>query len=191
MSERLQPAIWGGLFIGVLSALPFVNLPNYCCCCLWVLVGGALAAYLRQQNSPYQIDAAEGAIVGLMAGAIGGVIYSILSIPLQMVVGPMLEQWTERMMSQNPDVTPEMRDMFQRLSTSSGARLLSVLVTLVVDSIFGMLGGLIGVAIFKRNLPPPPPPGTIDISPSPIVPPPPPPTAPPPPPPPPPAAVDI
>ena len=167
MSERLQPAIWGGLFIGVLSALPFVNLPNYCCCCLWVLVGGALAAYLRQQNTPYQIDAAEGAIVGLMAGAIGGVIYSILSIPLQMFVGPMLEQWTERMMSNNPDVTPEMRDMFQRLSTSSGARLLSVLVTLVVDSIFGMLGGLIGVAIFKRNLPPPPPPGTIDIPPSP------------------------
>jgi hypothetical protein len=111
---------------------------------------------LRQQNTPYQIDAAEGAIVGLMAGAIGGVIYSILSIPLQMLVGPMLEQWTERMMSNNPDVTPEMRDMFQRLSTSSGARLLSVLVTLVVDSIFGMLGGLIGVAIFKRNLPPAP-----------------------------------
>jgi hypothetical protein len=189
MSERLQPAIWGGLFIGVLSALPFVNLPNYCCCCLWVLVGGALAAYLRQQNTPYQIDVAEGAIVGLMAGAIGGVIYSILSIPLQMFVGPMLEQWTERMMSNNPDVTPEMRDMFQRLSTSSGARLLSVLVTLVVDSIFGMLGGLIGVAIFKRNLPPPPPPGTIDIPPSAIIPPPPPPIAPPPPPPPP--AVDI
>ena len=191
MSERLQPAIWGGLFIGVLSALPFVNLPNYCCCCLWVLVGGALAAYLRQQNTPYQIDAAEGAIVGLMAGAIGGVIYSILSIPLQMFVGPMFEQWTERMMSQNPDVTPEMRDILERLSRSSGVWFLSVLVTLVVDSIFGMLGGLIGVAIFKRNLPPPPPPGTIDIPPSPIIPPPAPPIAPPPPPPPPPAAVDI
>ena len=59
MSDRLQPAIWGGLFIGVLSALPLVNAVN-CCCCLWVLVGGALAAYLRQQNNPYQIDAAEG-----------------------------------------------------------------------------------------------------------------------------------
>jgi hypothetical protein len=100
-----------------------------------------------------------------------------------MFVGPMLEQWTERMMSQNPDVTPEMRDMFERLSRSSGAKLLSVIVTLVIDSIFGMLGGLIGVAVFKRNLPPPPPPGTIDIPPSPIVPPPPSPIAPPPPPP--------
>jgi zinc transporter ZupT len=87
-------------------------------------------------------------------------------------------------MSNNPEFTPEMRDVFERLSTSSGARFLSVLVTLVLDSIFGMLGGLIGVAVFKRNLPPAPPPGTIDIPPSPIVP-------PPPPPPPPPAAVDI
>jgi hypothetical protein len=66
MSDRLQPALWGGLFIGVLSALPLVNLEN-CCCCLWVLCGGALAAYLRQQNNLYQIDAAE-VRSGLMAG---------------------------------------------------------------------------------------------------------------------------
>ena len=43
MNDRLQPAFWGGLFIGVLSALPLVNAGN-CCCCLWVLCGGALAA---------------------------------------------------------------------------------------------------------------------------------------------------
>ena len=95
MSDRLQPALWGGLFIGVLSALPLVNAGN-CCCCLWVLMGGALAAYLRQQNNPYQIDAAEGAIVGLMAGAMGGVVSTILSIPIQMLTGPMQEEWMER-----------------------------------------------------------------------------------------------
>ena len=95
MSNRLQPALWGGLFIGVLSALPLVNAGN-CCCCLWVLMGGALATYLRQQNNPYQIDAAEGAIVGLMAGVVGGIVYSILSIPLQMLAGPMQQEWMER-----------------------------------------------------------------------------------------------
>ena len=69
MTDRLQPAFWGGLFIGVLSALPLVNAGN-CCCCLWVICGGLLAAYLRQQSSPLPIDAAEGALVGLMAGAL-------------------------------------------------------------------------------------------------------------------------
>jgi len=181
MSDRLQPALWGGLFIGVLSALPLVNAGN-CCCCLWVLVGGALAAYLRQQNNPYQIDAAEGAIVGLMAGALGGVVSSLLSIPFQMMAGPMQAEWIERILSSNPDITPEMRDMVERLTTSSGAWLVTFIMSVVVYSVFGVLGGLIGVAIFKRNLPPPPPAGTIDIPPSPMAPPPP---APPPPPPPP------
>ncbi|MET0213646.1 MAG: hypothetical protein ABW292_11615, partial [Vicinamibacterales bacterium] len=97
MSDRLQPALWAGVFIGVLSALPIVNFAN-CCCCLWVLVGGALAAYLRQQNNPYQIDAAEGAIVGLMAGAIGGIVYSVLSIPVQILTGPLQQQWMDRWM---------------------------------------------------------------------------------------------
>jgi hypothetical protein len=32
-----------------------------------------------------------------------------------------------------------------------------------------MLGGLLGVAIFKKNAPPPPPPGTIDVTPMPPV----------------------
>jgi Family of unknown function (DUF5518) len=184
MSDRLQPALWGGVFIGVLSALPLVNFAN-CCCCLWVLVGGALAAYLRQQNNPYQIDAAEGAIVGLMAGAIGGLVYSVLSIPFQLLTGGLQQQWMDRMMSSNPDFTPEMRDFVERMTTSSGARVIGMMISVVIYSVFGLLGGLIGVAIFKRNLPPPPPPGTIDIPPSPISPP----LSPPPPPPPPPVEV--
>jgi len=34
----------------------------------------------------------------------------------------------------------------------------------VISTVFGLLGGLLGVAIFKKkDLPPPPPPGTIDV----------------------------
>lgn len=177
MSDRLQPALWGGLFIGVLSALPLVGFAN-CCCCLWVLVGGALAAYLRQQNNPYQIDAAEGALVGVMAGALGGVVYSILSIPIEMLTGPMQARWMESLLSNNPDVPPEMRDAIESATRGSAgvlARLVGAIVSVIVFAVFGVLGGLIGVAIFKRNLPPPPPPGTIDIPSYPVAPPPPPP----------------
>ena len=34
-------------------------------------------------------------------------------------------------------------------------RLVGMLVSVVIDVIFGMLGGLLGVAIFKKNTPPP------------------------------------
>jgi hypothetical protein len=165
MNDRLQPAFWGGLFIGVLSALPLINFGN-CCCCLWVLCGGALAAYLRNQNSPVQIEAAEGALVGLIAGAIGGVIASVLSIPFQMFVGDYSRQMMERILASNPDVPAETREAIERFSSGAGGvamRFVGMLVSVVIDVIFGMLGGLLGVAIFKKNSPPPP--GTVEVLP--------------------------
>ena len=113
--SRLQPALLGGLLIGVLSALPLVSAGN-CCCCLWVVCGGALAAYLRQQNLPTQIAASEGAVVGLFAGLIGGVAATILSIPLEMAMGQFQQQMLERMSDQQ-DMPPELRQMIERFAT--------------------------------------------------------------------------
>ncbi len=56
MSSKFQPALLGGLVLGVLSALPIVSIGNVCCC-LWVISGGVLAAYLLQRN---QADAHRG-----------------------------------------------------------------------------------------------------------------------------------
>jgi hypothetical protein len=164
MNDRLQPALWGGVAIGVLSALPVVNYGN-CCCCLWVLLGGGLAAYLRQQNTPYQIQPSEGAIVGLMAGIFGAMIGAVISIPLYLYMGPMQQQAFERVFENNPDVPPELRDFMVRFATGPGAWVFGLLFALCIDAVFGTLGGLLGVAIFKKNLPPPPPPGTIDVPP--------------------------
>jgi hypothetical protein len=165
-SARLQPALWGGLFIGVLSALPLISAGN-CCCCLWVVSGGALAVYLRQQNTPYEIPASEGALIGLIAGAIGGLVAGLLSIPLHAMTAGMQQQIIERILSSNPDMPPEARDVLQRFSTGAALQAGFLLLGVVVDTIFGMLGGLLGVAMFKKNAPPPPPPGTIDVIPPP------------------------
>lgn len=172
MADRLQPAFWGGLFIGVLSALPLVQAGN-CCCCLWVVAGGVLAAYLRQQQSPYGIPASEGALVGLMAGLIGGIITVVLSIPMQAVTGPMQQRMLDWVMANNPDMPSEIRDAIERASGDAGFQaigfIFSLVYYIVVGLIFGMLGGLLGVAIFKKNAPPPPPPpppyGTVDVLP--------------------------
>ena len=155
-SARLQPALLGGVFIGVMSALPIISAGN-CCCCLWVLAGGALAVYLRQQNSPLAIDAAEGALMGLLAGFIGGVIGVILSIPVQMMFGPIQEEWMRRILAGNEEMPPEAREMAERLMAGSAMRVAGALINIVTSVIFGMLGGLLGVAIFKKNAPPPPP----------------------------------
>ena len=49
-APKMLPALLGGLFIGVLSSLPYIKGGNICCC-LWVVSGGALAAWLMQQNT--------------------------------------------------------------------------------------------------------------------------------------------
>jgi small basic protein len=158
-AARLQPALLGGVFIGVMSALPIINAGN-CCCCLWVLAGGALAVYLRQQNSPVAITAAEGALMGLLAGAIGGVIGVLLSVPIHMMFGPMQQDWMNRIMEGNEDMPPEVRRMLERWTAGSAMFVVGAVMNIVTSVIFGMLGGLLGVAIFKKSAPPPPP-GTI------------------------------
>ena len=161
MSERLQPAFWGGLFIGVLSALPFVSAGN-CCCCLWVVSGGVLAAYLRQQQSPFAIPASEGALVGLMAGLIGGVLGAVISIPMDAMMAPMQQRMMDWVISINPEMPAEVREGIEQASRQHGAGAFNALFRFIVypcvGLVFGMLGGLLGVAIFKKNAPPPPPP---------------------------------
>src|SRR5262245_44649659 len=114
--NRIQPAVYAGLAIGVLSALPLVNLGN-CVCCLWIVGGGAMAAYLMQQNHPYPIQAADGALVGMIAGLIGGAVCGLISIPLALAMGPMQQRIMERVLA-NPDMPPEMRSMMENMTRS-------------------------------------------------------------------------
>ncbi len=165
-SGRLQPAFYGGLLIGVLSALPVVSAGN-CCCCLWVVAGGMLAVYLRQQNSPFAVTSAEGALVGLLAGVIGAVIGVIISIPIEAMMGPFQRQLIQRIIESRPDFPAETRDMIERASAGGrgvAAVAFKLIFSLVVGAIFGMLGGLLGVAVFKRDAPPPPS-GTVQVLP--------------------------
>jgi hypothetical protein len=162
-SGKLQPALLGGVFIGVLSALPIISAGN-CCCCLWVLAGGVLAVYLRQQNSPVAVEAAEGALLGLIAGFIGGLIAALLSIPIQMMMGPMMAEWITSFMERmnegsGQELPPDFRNQIEQMARGgAGAGFVFALVSTVIYAIFGMLGGLLGVAIFKKSAPPPPPP---------------------------------
>ncbi len=165
-APKLQPALFGGLFIGVLSALPLINIGN--CCCLWVIGGGVLATYLMQQNHAYPITAADGALVGLLAGLMGGILGVLLSIPIEMAMGPLQQRLIQNWILSNPDIPPETRTMFENMTARGVGAIMTgfkLILSMVIGAVFGMLGGLLGVALFKKNAPPPPPPGTVEILP--------------------------
>src|SRR3954469_12447268 len=141
---KLQPALFGGLFIGVLSALPLINFAN--CCCLWVIGGGVLAAYLLQQNYPYPMTAADGALVGLIAGLFGGILGTLLSVPIEMAMGPIQQRLLERLILSNPDLSPEMRTTFENMANRGVSGLFFIVraaFSAVIGMVFGMLGGLL------------------------------------------------
>ena len=154
----LQPALLGGVVIGVLSALPVINLAN--CCCGWILFGGGLAAYLMQQGRATPISAGDGALVGLMAGAIGAVVWTLVAIPLSVVADSVSDQHLDRACPR-PDMPPEARAFLEsaRQRASDGGhghrRLLRDAVRL---QRLRMIGGLFGALFFRKNAPPPPPP---------------------------------
>jgi hypothetical protein len=162
MGSKLQPAFFGGLFTGVLSALPFVSTVN-ACCCLWVVAGGVLTSYLLQERSPVPITAGDGAMWGLLSGAIGAVVAGVLGIVfavMQGVAGPeSLEQIPQA------DLPPEFGRVLDRLRElpPSVWFIAPFFIFLVVFPVFSMLGGLLGVALFRRRTPPPA--GTVEILP--------------------------
>jgi len=157
--SKFQPALLGGLLLGVLSALPIVGAGN-CCCCLWVISGGVTAAYLLQKGQPAPIDAGDGALVGLLAGVIGVVVWQLLAIPVTLLMGPFQAQLMERLLS-NAELPENVRPLFETLRQGAGFSVAGFIVgaffTLVVGIVFSTVGGLIGAALFRTKLPPVPP----------------------------------
>jgi hypothetical protein len=159
-----QPALIGGVVLGVLSALPIVSVGN-ACCCLWVVAGGVIAAYLFQQNQHAPITPADGALVGLFAGLIGAVVARAISIPIDLMLGPVERQLVQRIMETSNN--PQLREMFDRMSDRQRSigpmyvlfQMLAFVLWLCVNAIFSTLGGLLGAMMFRKDTPP----GVIDV----------------------------
>jgi hypothetical protein len=151
----IQASFLGGLFIGVLSALPIVNIAN--CCCVWVVGGGVLAAYLQQQNEGRSLPVARGAGVGLIAGVVGAFIWLFLSIPLSFVIGPVQERMVQEVLRTATDMPPNVRQILEGVSergSSPFQYVFGFLFHLCAGLIFATAGGAIGAALFTRDVPP-------------------------------------
>ncbi len=148
---KFIPGLVGGLVAGVLSLLadflppsPFIIF-----CILWAIIGGALAARLYINRSSTPVRQGEGALVGLIAGAIAAVIYLALDTTVAYALHGEYIEMVARMQGQRMTA-----GAFFMVTGVTGA-----------FTIFGMsvVGGIIGVAMFEKRKPyhtsvPPPPP---------------------------------
>ncbi len=153
----LKPALIGGVLLGVLSVIPVINLGN-CLCCAWVIGGGVLASFLYVKSSPVAVTLGRGVALGLLAGAIGAIVDTMFSIPLQILLSRlgMGAEGVQQILDQIPQLPPEFKKAL--LSALAGGKGIGVLVIvlgaffkLVVYSAVAMLGGAIGVAVFEKR----------------------------------------
>jgi hypothetical protein len=160
MNNKVKPALIGGVVLGVLSAIPFVNFLNVCCC-LWAILGGMLASYLYVKNSPTPATAADGAVLGALAGVIGAVISIVVGIPLSIITGSTMRAFFFSMLENVDPRQAEMMRTQMEASASIAGAIVNGLILAVLLFVFSIIGGLIGIPIFEKRkgtpVPPPPP----------------------------------
>jgi hypothetical protein len=138
--------------MGVLTALPLISAGNICCC-LWVLSGGAAAAYVLQQGQPDPITPADGALVGLLAGLGGAVVYLIVALPVDILLGPMEREMMRRMVENMGGGAEGFRNYADRADLMSAPVRAAVgfVFWLFIGAIFSTIGGLLGALMFKKS----------------------------------------
>ncbi len=161
--DKLMPALAGGAFLGVASALPYLGALN-CACCSLVIGGGFLSVFIFKRRSPEAfMTSGDGALLGLLSGLVGSVVFSILNALISgaQAGGAELREQIERAIASDPNFPPQLAEFLRSLTAGGaagvGLLLLIFVIALVLFSIFGTVGGILGVAILQKKPPQTPP----------------------------------
>lgn len=131
-------AILGGVVMVVPSLVPLIQWG----CCIWAAAGGLLAAALYIKKSPTKVEMGEGALIGAIAGGVGGLINLVAGLPIAYALyGPRGPYTTE--------------------DGSLGALVIVGIFGTLMLVAFAIVGGLLAVPMFEKrrnalSAPPPP-----------------------------------
>jgi hypothetical protein len=160
-TAMFSAALIGGAVAGVLSGIPFVN----CLCCLWVIGGGVLAAYLLSKNSPVALSAGDGAIVGVFAGIVAAVVHSFVNILFRPFNEELLNKFAEWLIEAGGEMPTGFEGFLEGGASQSSISgfFIGLLVSAMIFSALGVLGGIIGISLFGKKSLPPKNEGVVDV----------------------------
>ncbi len=153
LEGKWKAIVIGGLITGLAPFIPLVNLA----CCLIPMVGAIVAvAVYRSTVPPPPVSHSDGIVLGAMSGVVGTAIYGVLIIPLVVFIGGTIGGFVTRLLPDIADMPSNVRALLQGIFDNLGNVVglivfIKVLAHLALSLVFGMLGGLLAVALFKRN----------------------------------------
>lgn len=146
--SKLMPAVWGGVLIGAVSGIPFLSIVN-CACCAGVMSGGVLAVYLyrRVLDPTLPVQSNDGAVLGLLAGVFGAIIGTVIGAAFGVAYFDFMDRISDYI--DDPEVLNQL-EIFQEYAATKMFLLISFFTSLIIDCLFGLIGGLIGVSMFGK-----------------------------------------
>lgn len=151
LEGKWKAILIGGSIIGLAPFVPFLNLA----CCIIPLVGGIVAVAIYRGSDPSTLTNNDGITLGTMSGLVGTGIYAVLIVPMTLVMGRVVGSVVGRLIPNLSDLPEPARAFLDLLFTNFGSVVGFILVFKVVTQlalsvIFGLLGGILGVALLKR-----------------------------------------
>jgi hypothetical protein len=160
--SKLMPALYGGIIMGLISGIPFLNFVN-CLCCAGVMFGGFMAVFLytkdlRPTDPP--ITNGDAVQLGALAGVFGALVGVALTIVLHFTLGGIENQAMSKLVMSLYDkmgvldkMPPEALEKMQDQMKESALSAMSIIPPFIIDPLFGLVGGVIGYSVFKPKGP--------------------------------------
>ena len=166
----MLPARYGGIIMAVISSGPGLSLIN-CFCCAGILFGGMMSVFFYKKDllpDHPQLTSGDAIALGALAGVFGALIGTAITAGILAAFGNVTAELIRNVLEKySEDLPPGTLDQIESGMARGGFTILHLISSLVIDTIFGLLGGLIGYAIWKPKtlqmpppsyMPPPPPP---------------------------------
>jgi len=123
---------------------------------MWMVSGGALAAYLEIQQKNRSLTAGEGAALGALSGVIGAFVWIPIAVALAVLLGPLQRAFFEEFARNARDMPPEVREILENFGGSGSVvgTVFGFIFQLFAGTIFAAVGGVLSAAYFKKEVPP-------------------------------------
>lgn len=142
-SAVIYSVLIAGGIVGLLSVTPLLG----CLVCLWLIMGGLISVPIYQafDRATTRLQPSQGLLLGVLSGLVAAVIASIVGA----IIGAASLNQVLNFIENNPMI----QDTLGSLSflRTTGFSFFGLICNMIVYPIFGLLGGLLGAALFKKQ----------------------------------------